>query len=123
MSNSPFPGYPVFLDTAAAALGHPEAAAPARRIVTLAALGNLCAQTADADEIQLGQILAKAEEFGWQLQAAARAAELMLADLQSRRKPAIPPRNEPETASTASTTVTAVPSFPARMCPRGMSGP
>ena len=83
----PFPGFPDYLDAAAAALGHPEAAAPARRIVTLSALANLCAQASLADEGRAAIILARAEEFVVQLQVAARAAEMMLADLRPGATP------------------------------------
>ena len=82
MLTPPFPGYPDYLDAAAAALGHPEAAIPARRIATLSALANLCAQASLADDGRAAVILAKAEEFVVQLRVAARAAEAMLADLR-----------------------------------------
>jgi hypothetical protein len=75
-----FPGFPAYLEAAAAEVGHPEAARPARRISTLAAMANLCAQAALADEVHAAGILAKASEFRDQLLVAHRAAELMLAD-------------------------------------------
>ena len=85
-----FPGYPPFLDAAAEQIGHPEAARPARRIEALAALANLCAQAAEADEPHVEGILVKAAEFRDQLHAAHRAAELMIADVQAGRGPARP---------------------------------
>lgn len=81
----PFPGYPLYLESAAQALGHPEAAGPARRVSTLAALANLCAQASIADSTAVPAILAKAEEFRDQLRIAAHAAELMLASVRRTR--------------------------------------
>ena len=90
MSSYVFPGYPAFLDAAAAALGHPESAGPARRISTLSALANLCAQAAHGDRAHVEGILAKAAEFRNQLATALRAAELMLADVEAGRRPSPP---------------------------------
>ncbi len=85
MTKPPFPGFPAFLEMAAVEIGRPEAAAPARRITTLAALANLCGQASQSDDAHVPSILAKAAEFRDQLHAAYRAAELMLADLRDRR--------------------------------------
>lgn len=85
MQRDPFPGYPPYLEAAAAALGCPEAADPARRVSTLAALANLCAQAAVAEDRAVPIILAKAEEFRDQLRVAARAAELMLDSIREAR--------------------------------------
>jgi hypothetical protein len=85
VAKHPFPGFPAFLARAAAEIGRPEAADPARRITTLAAVANLCAQAADAELAHVPAILAKATEFCDQLQAAWRAAELMIADLRAGR--------------------------------------
>ena len=95
-----FPGFPAFLDAAAEQIGRPEAAGPARRIEALAALANLCAQAAEADEAHVEGILVKAAEFRDHLHAAHRAAELMLADVQAGRVPAQPasPPGPPRTA-------------------------
>jgi hypothetical protein len=78
-----FPGYPSYLDTAAADLGRPEAARPARSIATLSALANLCAQASAASPAAVAGILAKADEFRDQLHVAYRAAELMLDELRT----------------------------------------
>jgi hypothetical protein len=81
------PGYPVFLEAAAAELGHPESADPARRIAPLTALANLCAQASHGERAHLAGILAKAVEFRDQLATALRAAELMLASVEAGRAP------------------------------------
>ncbi|MGE3821816.1 MAG: hypothetical protein AB7I30_20575 [Isosphaeraceae bacterium] len=80
MPRAPFPGYPIYLEAAAREIGHPEAEVPARRIATLSALANLCAQASLADRRDAPAILAKASEFRDQLHAAALAADLMLAE-------------------------------------------
>jgi len=99
-----FPGFPAFLEAAARQIGHPEAAGPARRIETLSALANLCAQAAHADGAHVEGILAKAREFRDQLHAAHRAADLMLADLDSERGTAgpSPAPDSPEPAAESS---------------------
>jgi hypothetical protein len=81
----PFPGYPTFLEAAAQELGLPAAADPARRVSTVSALANLCAQAAIAEVGAVAGILAKAEEFCDQLRVAARAGELMLASIRASR--------------------------------------
>ena len=93
-----FPGYPAFLDAAAEQVGRPEAAGPARRIGALAALANLCAQAAEADEAHVEGILARAAEFRDQLHVAHRAAELILADVRAGRGASRPepPRPAPD---------------------------
>jgi hypothetical protein len=80
-----FPGYPPFLAVAAAELGCAEAADPARRVSTLTAMANLCAQAAVAHEQAVPGILAKAQEFHDQLRVATRAAELMLDSIRASR--------------------------------------
>ena len=85
-----FPGYPVFLESAAAELGCPESAGPARRIAVLTALANLCAQAAQGKPAHVEGILAKAVEFRDQLATALRAAELMLLDVEVGRRSLIP---------------------------------
>ena len=87
MSSYIFPGYPAFLEAAAAELGHPESADPARRIAPLTALANLCAQASHGDPAHVAGILAKAVEFRDQLATALRAAELMLASVEAGRAP------------------------------------
>ena len=90
MSSYVFSGYPAFLESAAAGLGRPELAAPARRIEPLTALANLCAQAAHGDLVHVEGILAKAAEFRDQLAIAFRAAELMLADVEAGRANSMP---------------------------------
>ena len=80
-----FPGFPAFLDAAAAEIGHPEVSIPARRDTTLAAIGTLCSQAADAEYRHVAEILAKAQELTNQLQATHRAAERMVADVRDGR--------------------------------------
>lgn len=82
-----FPGYPAFLEAAAAQLGHPESADPARRIAPLAALANLCAQASRSRPEHVDGILAKAVEFRDQLATALRAAEMMLASVEAGLAP------------------------------------
>lgn len=94
-----FPGYPAFLETAAAELGRPESAAPARRISAISAMANLCAQAALADPGHVAGILAKAGEFRDQLATALRAADLMIADVEAGRKPAPEPEPMPDPAA------------------------
>jgi hypothetical protein len=92
----PFPGYPAFLEAAAAELNCPEAAGPARRVSTLTAMANLCAQAAVAETGAVAGILAKAEEFRDQLRVATRAAELMLASVRiTRRTQSLASQTEP----------------------------
>ncbi|MDB5350778.1 MAG: hypothetical protein JWN86_2025 [Planctomycetota bacterium] len=86
-----FPGYPAFLDAAAAEIGHPEAAGPARRDATLAAIATLCGQATEAEPRHVAGILARARELGHQLQAAHRAAELMVAEVLAGRADPTPP--------------------------------
>jgi hypothetical protein len=96
-----FPGYPNFLESAAAELGRPESSSLASRIAPLTALANLCAQAAQSDRAHVEGILAKATEFRDQLAVALRAAELMLADVQEGRSRSLPEaRVETETLTT-----------------------
>lgn len=113
MTFDTFPGYPSFLDAAAAELGCAEASGPARRVSTLTALANLCAQAAVAEGEAVAGILAKAEEFHDQLRVATRAAELMLdfvrASRGARDTEALPERSrgfpgDSEVASSRGTT-------------------
>jgi hypothetical protein len=87
LSSYVFPGYPVFLEAAAAELGHPESADPARRIAPLTALANLCAQATHGDRAHVAGILARAVEFRDQLATALRAADLMLAIVEAGLAP------------------------------------
>jgi hypothetical protein len=87
LSSYVFPGYPTFLEAAAAELGHPESADPARRIAPLTGLANLCAQASHCELAHVDGILAKAVEFRDQLATALRAAELMLASVEAGRAP------------------------------------
>jgi hypothetical protein len=111
-----FHGYPAFLESAAAELGRPESAGPARRIASLTALANLCAQAAEGDLANVEGILAKAAEFRDQIATALRAADLMLADVEAGRRPASISEVEPETESSTDSTA-----FPASRA--GRKGP
>lgn len=95
-----FPGYPAFLDAAAAGIGRPEAAGPARRNATLAAVATLCAQAAEAEGRHVAGILAKAEEMAEQLRVAHLASELMIADVRAGRiaAPSDPVTRRPRSA-------------------------
>lgn len=81
MSSYVFPGHPKFVEEAASVLGHPESAGPARRIIPLTALANLCAQAATAHPDDARAILAKAREFRDQIATALLAADTMLDDV------------------------------------------
>jgi hypothetical protein len=96
----PFAGFPEYVERAATEIDRPEAARPAYRIATLSAVSNLCAQAADSDVAHVPGILEKAGEFRDQLHVAWRAAELMIAELSSRRgleadRTSVPERSEP----------------------------
>ncbi len=96
-----FSGYPAYLKAAAAEIGCPEAADPARRIAALAAVANLCSQASVASLADVPAILSKAGEACNHLRVAHRAAELMLIDVQNGRgiSPATantPPNSPPE---------------------------
>jgi hypothetical protein len=119
-----FPGYPAFLESAAAELGRPESAWPARRIMQLTALANLCAQAADGDPAHVEGILAKAAEFRDQLATALRAAELMLLDVEAGLRPAPPSRAEVQVEA-ESPTISASPQAnrAGRPGPRSLRGP
>ena len=89
-----FPGFYPFLHDAAIRIGCPDAEVPARRVATLSALANLCAQAGEADPEHAPMILAKAEEFRDQLHAAYEAAELMLVATRTGLGPAEPGRTD-----------------------------
>ena len=93
MSRYVFPGHPTYLEAAAAELGRPETAAPAGRIAALTTMAHLCAQASLAEPAHVAGILARAAEFRDRIATALRAAELMLADVESGRNP--PPEPEP----------------------------
>jgi hypothetical protein len=124
LSSYVFPGYPAFLESAAAELGYPESAGPARRIVALTALANLCAQAAHGDPVHVEGILAKAAGFRDQLATALRAAELMLIDVEvgQRRSTLSGSKSDVETMSP--TTSVASPAPPSdRKGPKGLREP
>lgn len=77
-----FAGFAPFLFEAARRAGHPEAEGPARKIIPLTALANLCAQAGQAAPAHAPAILAKAGEYRDQLHAAATAADLILDDVR-----------------------------------------
>jgi hypothetical protein len=111
LSSYVFPGYPAFLESAAAELGHPESAGPARRIAPLTALANLCAQAAHGDPAHVEAILAKAAGFRDQLATALRAAELMLTDVECGQR-RLTFSEKAEVEANLSTTQTASPATP-----------
>ena len=78
-----FPGFPPFVEAAAAELGRPETVLPERRIAALTDLANLCSQATHAEPVEVAGILDKAAEFRDHLQTALRAADLMLADVRA----------------------------------------
>lgn len=97
MSVYAFPGFTTFLEAASRRIGCPEAEAPARRIATLSALANLCAQAAAASPDDARAILVKAGEFRDQLHAAHEAAELMLSEVHQAlglNEPAMEPLHD-----------------------------
>jgi hypothetical protein len=75
-----FPDTAAFVEAAAAELGRPEAAARARRLAALAAVGRLCGRAAGADAARSADLLATAASLCDGLRVAARAAELMRID-------------------------------------------
>ncbi len=93
MDRYTFPGYPAFLARAASDLGlapPPSGGAPPG---PLAAMANLCAQASTAEAAHVAEILAEALAFRDRLLVAARAAELMLAEVSRARsaEPVGPP--------------------------------
>lgn len=93
MSRYVFTGHSSFLEAAAAELGRPESAAPARRLAALTSMANLCAQASLAPPGHVAGILSRAAEFRDHIATALRAADLMLADVEAGRKP--PPSPDP----------------------------
>jgi hypothetical protein len=83
LSDYVFPGFPTFLESAANELNLSRSVGPARRIVALTDLANLCSQASLADRSHVEGILAKAVDFRDQLAIALRAAELMLAEVEA----------------------------------------
>ncbi len=93
-----FPGYPAFLDGAAAELGLPSHAAGGGPPAALAAIANLCAQAATAEPGHVGQILGEAAAIRDRMLVASRAADLMLSEVARAREATDPepsPRAEP----------------------------
>jgi hypothetical protein len=74
-----FPGFPEFLDRAAAVLDVPEARLEARRVPSVAAVANLCAQADRGDTERALQILEQAQGILDQLRVATLGVEMMLA--------------------------------------------
>ena len=85
LARYPFPGSPRFLEIAARKIGKPEAARPSLKNPALSALANLCAQAADTDDDHVVDIIQKASESRDELQVALIAADLMIADVLSKR--------------------------------------
>jgi hypothetical protein len=80
-----FPGYPAFLERAAEELGLAPSAHGRSSPGPLAAMANLCAQASTAEPAHVAGILAEAGAFRDRLRVAARAAELMLAEVTRAR--------------------------------------
>jgi hypothetical protein len=91
VTNYTFPGFRSFLEAAACQIGRPEAEGPARRITTLSALANLCAQATVSERANAPAIMTKAGEFRDQLHAAYAAAELMIAQVNQSLGLGCPP--------------------------------
>jgi hypothetical protein len=87
-----FPDTAAFVAAAAAELGRPGAAAPARRMAALAAVGRLCGRAAGGDVSRPADLLSRAANLGDGLRVAARAAELMRIDAVAT----IAARHEPD---------------------------
>ena len=100
-----FRGHPAFLDAAAAEIGRPEAAGPARRDATLAAIAALCGQAADAEDRHVAAILDRARELSDQLRIAHRASELMTAEVRDGRSATMNPPESPRRNRSASSTI------------------
>jgi hypothetical protein len=91
VTNYTFPGFRPFLEAAACQIGRPEAEGPARRITTLSALANPCAQATVSERANAPAIMTKAAEFRDQLHAAYAAAELMIAQVNQALGLGCPP--------------------------------
>ena len=78
-----FSGHTAYLEAAAEDLGRPGFARAASRQVALTALANLCAQASQAVPADVPSILARASEFRDQLAIAVRAADAMIADVET----------------------------------------
>lgn len=88
MDRYAFPGYPAFVERAASELGIAPAPSGGPSPGPLAALANLCAQASTAESAHVAEILAAAGAFRDRLLVAARAAELMLAEVERARSAA-----------------------------------
>ena len=73
-----FRGYPEFLDRAAGEAGSTRLGRPPEALL---ALGHLCGQATTAEPADAAAILGRAAEFRDRLRIAARAGELMLAEV------------------------------------------
>jgi hypothetical protein len=98
-----FPGYPAFLERAAEELGLAPMLLGRSSPGPLASMANLCAQASTAEPAHVAAILAEAGAFRDRLRVAARAAELMLAEVEQARTavaaeppPPAPPVNHAE---------------------------
>ena len=85
MDRYTFPGYPAFLERAAEELGLAPATLGRSAPGPLSAMANLCAQASTAEQAHVAEILAAAGAFRDRLRVAARAAELMLAEVERVR--------------------------------------
>jgi hypothetical protein len=82
LDHSTFSGFPAFLERAAKELGLDTSHARATPPTALAAMANLCAQASTASPAHAPAILKEAASFRDRLLVAARAAELMLDEVE-----------------------------------------
>ena len=91
-----FPGHPAFLAKAAEDLGL-DACAAGRPLAPLASVASLCAQASMAVPEYAPAILREAVAYHDRLRIAARAAELMLAEVgRACGPPEAPPADDPD---------------------------
>jgi hypothetical protein len=101
LDHSTFSGFPVFLERAAKELGLGTSHARTTPPAALAAMANLCAQASTASPVHALAILKEAAAFRDRLLVAARAAELMLDEVEqaSMRDPGPTPQRRHDEGS------------------------
>ncbi len=98
MDHSTFSGFPTFLERAAKELGLDTSHARATPPTALAAMANLCAQASTASPANAPAILKEAAGFRDRLLVAAKAAELMLDEVEQASMPGTGPTPAPSPA-------------------------
>ncbi|HEY2154502.1 MAG TPA: hypothetical protein VGH33_02660 [Isosphaeraceae bacterium] len=98
MDHSTFSGFPAFLERAAKELGLGTSHARTTPPTALAAMANLCAQASTAGPARAPAILKEAATFRDRLLVAARAAELMLDEMERASMPGAGPAPVPTPA-------------------------